>query len=129
MIYIIIIVYLAILLVIYIIIYAVISLGKFLKLINLNNFILSATCNGPYDNNCLSCYSPSHLYNGICCHYSWQIPKIYNKKYLFFFLVKLVIDILIIIAILVDQVIIDISLHEYVIVMEDIMKFQDNHNV
>ena len=34
-----------------------------------------------------------------------------------------------IIAILADQVIIDNTLHEDVIVMEDIMKFQDNHNV
>ena len=46
---------------------------------------LSETCYGIYSNNCLSCTSPSHLYNNICCDYSWQIPKIYNKKYLFFF--------------------------------------------
>ena len=63
--------YLAILLVIYIIIYVVIILGKFLKLINLNNFILSETCSDIHYYNCLSCISPSHLSNGRCCHYSW----------------------------------------------------------
>ena len=81
----IIIVYLALLQDIYTIIYAVIIFGKFLKLINLNNFILSEICNGPDYFNCLSCYSPSYLYYGRCCHYSWQISKINNKNIYFFF--------------------------------------------
>ena len=52
----------------------VITLGNFIILKNTNNiyiYFLSKTCNGLNNNNCLSCTSPRHLYNNICCDYSW----------------------------------------------------------
>ena len=45
--------------------------------------ILSETCNGLNYNNCLSCTSPRHLYNNICCDYSWQFLKLININILF----------------------------------------------
>ena len=56
--------YLALLHDIYIMVDAVISIGYYFNKYELFLF-LSETCNGLNFYNCLSCYSPNHLYNGI----------------------------------------------------------------